>query len=55
MEIRRYVVILRRWWWLTLPAFVLTTGFTLFLVLRQPPVYESRATFVVAPRSLDPD
>jgi len=55
MEMRRYVVILRRWWWLALPAFLVTTGLTLLLVLSQPPVYESRATFVVAPRSLDPD
>ena len=55
MEMRRYVVILRRWWWLALPAFLVTTGLTLLFVLSQPPVYESRATFVVAPRSLNPD
>ena len=55
MEMRRYVVILRRWWWLALPAFLVTTGLTLLLVLSQPPVYESRATFVVAPQSLNPD
>ena len=55
MEMRRYVVILGRWWWLALPAFLLTTGLTLLLVLSQPPVYESRATFVVAPRSLNPE
>ena len=55
MEMRRYVSILKRWWWLALPAFLVTTGLTLLLVLSQPPVYESRATFVVAPRSLNPD
>jgi len=55
MEMRRYVAILRRWWWLALPAFLVTTGLSLILVLSQPPVYESGATFVVAPRSLDPD
>lgn len=55
MEMRRYLAILRRWWWLALPAFLVTTGLSLVLVLSQPPVYESRATFVVAPRSLDPE
>ena len=55
MEMRRYLSILKRWWWLALPAFLVTTGLTLLIVLSQPPVYESRATFVVAPRSLNPD
>jgi capsular polysaccharide biosynthesis protein len=55
MEMRRYVSILKRWWWLALPAFLVTTGLTLLIVLSQPPVYESRATFVVAPQSLNPD
>lgn len=53
MELRRYLQIIRAWWWLVLIAFVVTAGATLALVLPQPPVYESKGTFVVRPRSLD--
>jgi len=53
VELRRYLQIIRAWWWLVLIAFVVTAGATLALVLPQPPVYESKGTFVVRPRSLD--
>lgn len=51
MELTRYAQILRRWWYLALVAFLVTTISTAMLVQRQPQVYESDGTFVVRPRA----
>lgn len=53
MELRRYLTIMRRGWWLAVPAFLAITAVTLVMVLPQPPTYESTTTSVVRPRSLD--
>lgn len=49
MELRTYLRVLSRYWWLVLPVFLVTFVATIVLTLRQPPVYSSTATFVVAP------
>jgi capsular polysaccharide biosynthesis protein len=51
MELRRYLDIIVRRWWIALIAFAVTTGATMFWVLPQPKVYESAGTFVVGPRA----
>jgi capsular polysaccharide biosynthesis protein len=55
MELRRYLQIIRRRWWFVLGAFSFTTAATAWLVMSQPPVYESKGTFVVRPQSQDPE
>jgi len=49
MEIRRYLGILRKYWWILLAAFSLTLISTLIFVSRQPWIYESRTTSVMRP------
>ena len=53
MELRRYLDIIVRRWWIALTAFAVTTGATMFWVLPQPKVYESTGTFVVGPRAVN--
>ena len=54
MEIKAYLRILGRYWWLVVLAFVVTLTATIVLTWTQEPVYESSATFIVAPKiSLD--
>ena len=53
MELRRYLDIIVRRWWIALTAFAVTTGATMFWVLPQPKVYESAGTFVVGPRAVN--
>jgi protein tyrosine kinase modulator len=55
MELRRYLELIRRQWRLVLGAFTFTTAATAVFVMSQPPVYESKETFVVRPQSLDPE
>lgn len=52
MELRGYLQVIVRRWWIVLPAFVATLAATLALVLPQPPAYESKSTYVVRPRGL---
>jgi diguanylate cyclase (GGDEF)-like protein len=51
MEIKQYLRILIKRWWIIVAAVVATVIPTLVLVSRQPAVYESKATFVIRPRS----
>jgi capsular polysaccharide biosynthesis protein len=51
MELRIYYQILRRRWWIPLLTFAIVFLATLALSSRQSDMYESRATFVIRPRS----
>ena len=53
MELKHYLRILKKRWWLAATAIVLTLGLTLVLTSRQPWVYEAEATFVVRPRLIE--
>lgn len=53
MELRRYLEIIGRRWWILLTAFVVTTSLTVVLVIQQQWVYGSGGTFVVRPRSVE--
>ncbi len=51
MELKDYVRIVRKRWWLVAATFVATTILTLIFVNGQPSVYESSTTLVVRPRT----
>lgn len=53
MELRRYIEVTRRWWWLVGLAFIVTAAVTVSSVASQTPTYASSATFLVRPRSDD--
>lgn len=53
MELRRYLEIVGRRWWMVASAVAVTTLLTVLLVVQQPWVYGSSGTFVVRPRSVD--
>ncbi len=51
MELKLYLRILMRKWWIVLAATLFTLLITFFFVSRQPSVYEAKTTFVIRPRS----
>lgn len=53
MELRRYLEIVGRRWWIVATAIAVTTVLTVLLVVQQPWVYGASGTFVVRPRSVD--
>ena len=53
MELRRYLEVSLRWWWVVVLAVVATTAVTVATVSSQAETYESTATFVVRPRPVD--
>jgi capsular polysaccharide biosynthesis protein len=54
VELRRYLEVSLRWWWLVALAFLATTAVTVSSVASQPATYEASATFVIRPRPVDP-
>jgi tyrosine-protein kinase len=53
VEVRRYLEVARRWWWLVALALLATAVVTVSSVVSQTPTYQSSATFLVRPRSDD--
>lgn len=53
MELRRYLEIVGRRWWMVATAVGITTLLTVMLVVQQPWVYGASGTYVVRPRSVD--
>ena len=51
MELKIYLRIILKYWWIILGAFVLTLIPTYLFVNSQPWIYETEATFVIRPRS----
>lgn len=49
MELKIYLRVLLRKWWIVLPAFLITFTATIVLTFTQTPTYQAAATFVVAP------
>ena len=49
MELKDYVRIVRKRWWVVVATFAATTLLTIVFVSAQPSVYESKATLVVQP------
>jgi capsular polysaccharide biosynthesis protein len=55
MELRRYIEISIRYWWLVAIGLLVTVGTTVSLVRSQEPSYESTATVVVRARFVEAD
>lgn len=53
MELRRYLEVSRRWWWLVSLSLLAAAAVTVASVASQTPTYQSSATFLVRPRSDD--
>lgn len=51
MELRTYLRIVIRKWWVFIPAFLITLGVTAALTFSQPYRYQARSTFVLRPAS----
>lgn len=49
MELKAYLRILARKWWIALPAFLVTFTSTVVFTFTQAPVYEAKTTYVVTP------
>jgi non-specific protein-tyrosine kinase len=55
MELRRYLLPLRRWWWLITAATLVAAISSFIATLRQPPVYQAITTLVVGRAIMDPN
>jgi capsular polysaccharide biosynthesis protein len=55
VELKRYLAVLLRAWWIVLTALAVSIAGTYYFIDRQPLVYESTGTFVVRPRSVETD
>ncbi|MDH4118869.1 MAG: Wzz/FepE/Etk N-terminal domain-containing protein [Acidimicrobiia bacterium] len=53
MELKQFLKVIWRRWWLAAVAAAVTLGLTFIYTSRQPWVYEAEATFVVRPRLVD--
>ena len=51
MELRYYLRIILRGWWLILSTLLIAVSFTLVFTYSQTPIYRTDATFVVSPSS----
>lgn len=49
MELRRYLQIILKGWWLILPAILISVSSALVITYSQTPIYRTSATFVVSP------
>jgi len=55
MELKRYLLPLRRWWWLLLAATVVAGLSSFLATLRQPPIYQALTTLMVGQVFTDPN
>ena len=51
MEIKTYLRILIRKWWVVMPTFLITLVASIIFTFTQTPVYQTTSTFIVAPNS----
>ncbi len=49
MELKAYLRILRRKWWIVVPIFLVTLGVTIALTVSQTPLYQAAGTLIVRP------
>ena len=55
MELKTYIRILMRKWWIVIPAFLITFTSTMAFTFAQAPTYKATATFVMAPTGAQGD
>jgi polysaccharide biosynthesis transport protein len=55
MELKEYLIPLRRWWWLIVAATLLAAGSSYYDASRQPAQYQSRTTLMIGRAIEDPN
>jgi polysaccharide biosynthesis transport protein len=55
MELKRYILPIRRWWWLITAATLVAALSSFLATLRQPPVYQAITTLIVGRAIMDPN
>lgn len=55
MELKTYIRILMRKWWIVIPAFLITFASTMAFTFAQAPTYRATATFVMSPSGVQGD
>jgi polysaccharide biosynthesis transport protein len=55
MELKRFILPLRRWWWLIAAATLVAALSSFIATLRQPPVYQAITTLIVGRAIMDPN
>jgi polysaccharide biosynthesis transport protein len=55
MELNKYIFPIRKWWWLVLASTVVATIFSSLSILRQPTIYQARATLMIGTTITDPN
>ncbi len=55
MELKRYLRIILRGWWLILPSVLVSLSVGMIITYTQTPVYSTKATFIVSPNAIFSD
>lgn len=55
MELKTYIRILMRKWWIVIPAFLITFTSTMAFTFAQAPTYRATATFIMSPTGVQGD
>lgn len=55
MEIKQYIIPLRKWWWLIIAAALVASVSSYLMVQRQPPLYQTRTALVMGQAINDPN
>ena len=55
MELKQYILPLRRWWWLLIAATLIAAASSYLATLRQPPIYQTLSTLMIGQVITDPN
>ncbi|MGB5846090.1 MAG: polysaccharide biosynthesis tyrosine autokinase [Anaerolineales bacterium] len=55
MELKQYILPLRRWWWLLFAATLIAAASSYLATLRQPPIYQTLSTLMIGQVITDPN
>ena len=55
MELKQYILPLRRWWWLLAAAILIAAVSSYFATSRQPPIYQTLTTLMIGQVITDPN
>jgi non-specific protein-tyrosine kinase len=55
MELKKYIIPLRRWWWLLVAATLIAAVSSFLATLRQPPIYQTLTTLMIGQVITDPN
>jgi succinoglycan biosynthesis transport protein ExoP len=55
MELKQYVSVLWRWWWLIALSAAMAAGFSYYVSRRSPPIYQTATTLMVGQTLTDPN